>query len=108
MEHFDAGDLVGCVVVEDDSGGDFLGFDDGGVVEAEVEGVGFLVDVEFHGFGGLVRSHEFTYLTGCDLVLNLAGGYFFEENFLECFRVVHAPGGVEDFDAGEMVHIDDS
>ena len=45
MEHFDAGDLVGFVVVEDDAGRDLFGFDDGGVVEAEVEGVGFLVDV---------------------------------------------------------------
>ena len=45
MEHFDTDDLVGLVVVEDDAGRDFFGFDDGGVVEAEVEGVGFFVDV---------------------------------------------------------------
>ena len=32
-------------------GRDLFGFDDGGVVEAEVEGVGFFVDVEFHGLG---------------------------------------------------------
>ena len=38
-------DLVGLVVVEDDAGCDLFGFDDGGVVEAEVEGVGFLVNV---------------------------------------------------------------
>ena len=43
--HFDADDLVGLVVVEDDAGRDFFGFDDGGIVEAEVEGVGFFVDV---------------------------------------------------------------
>ena len=49
MEHFDANDLVGFVVVEDDSGCDLFGFNDGGVVEAEVEGVGFFVDVEFLG-----------------------------------------------------------
>ena len=49
MEHFDAGDLVGFVVVEDDAGRDLFGFDDGGVVKAEVEGVGFFVDVEFLG-----------------------------------------------------------
>jgi len=49
MEHFDTGDLVGFVVVEDDAGRDFLGFDDGGVGEAEEEGVGFFVDVEFLG-----------------------------------------------------------
>ena len=40
---------------------------------------------------------------GCDLILDLAGGHFFEDNLLERFRVVHALGGVEDFDAGEMV-----
>ena len=40
---------------------------------------------------------------GSDLVLDLAGGHFFEENWLECFRVVHALGGVENFDTGEMV-----
>lgn len=45
VENFDADDLVGFVVVEDDAGRDFFGFDEGGVVEAEVEGVGFLVDV---------------------------------------------------------------
>ena len=33
------------VVVEDDAGRDLFGFDDGGVVEAKVEGVGFLVNV---------------------------------------------------------------
>ena len=33
------------VVIEDDAGRDLFGFDDGGVVEAEVEGVGFLVNV---------------------------------------------------------------
>ena len=49
MEHFDTGDLVGFVVVEDDAGRDFLGFDDGGVGEAEEEGVGFFVDEEFLG-----------------------------------------------------------
>ena len=49
MEHFDADDLVGSVVVEDDAGRDLFGFDDGGVVEVEVEGVGFLVDVEILG-----------------------------------------------------------
>ena len=45
MEHLKADDLVGFVVVEDDAGCDPFGFDDGGVVKAEVEGVGFLVDV---------------------------------------------------------------
>lgn len=45
MEHLKADDLVGFVVVEDDAGRDFFGLDDGGVVEAEVEGVGFFVDV---------------------------------------------------------------
>ena len=45
MEHLDADDLVGLVVIEDDAGRDLFGFDDGGVVEAEVEGVGFFVDV---------------------------------------------------------------
>ena len=34
MEHFDADDLVGFVVVEDDAGPDLFGFDYGGVVEA--------------------------------------------------------------------------
>ena len=43
--HFDGDDLVGIVVVEDDAGRGFFGFDDGGVVKAEVEGVGFFVDV---------------------------------------------------------------
>jgi len=51
----------------------------------------------------LLRSHEFYSLSGCDLVLDLAGGHFFEENLLECFQVVQALGGIEDFDAGEMV-----
>lgn len=55
MEHFDADDLVGFVVAEGDGGRDFVGFDDGGVVEAEVEGVGYFVDVEFHGLRGLVQ-----------------------------------------------------
>ena len=36
VEYFDADDLVGFVVVEDDAGRDFVGFDDGGVVKAEV------------------------------------------------------------------------
>ena len=29
VEHFDADDLVGFVVVEDDAGGDFWGYEDG-------------------------------------------------------------------------------
>ena len=33
--------LVGLVGFEDDTRGDLLGFDDGGVVETEVEGVGY-------------------------------------------------------------------
>ena len=45
VEHLDADDLVGLVVVEDDAGRDFLGFDDGGIVRAEVKGVSFFVDV---------------------------------------------------------------
>ena len=48
VEHFDADDLVGLIVIEDDAGRDFFGFDDGRVVETQVEGVGFFVDVEFH------------------------------------------------------------
>ena len=38
MEHFDADDLVGFVVVEDDAGRDLFGFGDDGVVDAEVLG----------------------------------------------------------------------
>ena len=37
FEHFDTDDLVGFIVVDTDAGGDFDGFDDGGVVEVEVE-----------------------------------------------------------------------
>ena len=33
--------LVGLVGFEDDAGGDLFGFDDGGVVKAQVEGVGY-------------------------------------------------------------------
>ena len=40
VEHFDADDLVGLVVIENDAGRDFFGFEDGGIVEAEVERVG--------------------------------------------------------------------
>ena len=39
--HFDADDLVGLVGFEDDAGRDLFGFDDGGVVKAQVEGVGY-------------------------------------------------------------------
>ena len=87
MGHFDADGLIGFVVVEDDGGGGFFGFDDGGGVEAEVEGVGQRV----------------CSLPGYGLVLDLAGGHFFEDNLFERFRGVHALGDVEDFDAGEVV-----
>jgi len=56
MEHFDTDDLVGLVVVEDDAGRDFFGFDDGGVVEAEVEGVGCLIEVYFHSVCGVGQA----------------------------------------------------
>lgn len=49
MEYFDADDLVGFVVVEDDAGGGFCGFEDGGDVETAAEGVGLFIDLEFHG-----------------------------------------------------------
>ena len=45
VEHFDADDLIGLIVVEDETGRDFFGFDDGGIVEVEIECVGFFVDV---------------------------------------------------------------
>lgn len=106
LDHFDAGNPVGLVVVEDNAGREFFRFNDGGVVEAELEGVGFFVDVEFYGFVGLLRSHEFYSLPGCNLAIDLAGGHFFKENFLECFRVVRALSGTEDFDAGGAVHND--
>ena len=44
-EDFDGGGVVGLVVVEHDARRDLFGFDDGGMVEAEVEGVGFFIDV---------------------------------------------------------------
>jgi len=42
-------------------------------------------------------------LPGYDLILDLAGCHFFEDNLFERFRVFQALGGVEDFDAGESV-----
>ena len=45
VEHFYADDLVGLVVVEHDAGRDLFGLDDGRVIKAQVEGVGFFVDV---------------------------------------------------------------
>ena len=59
MEHFDAGDLFGFVVVEDDAGRDFFGFDDGGIVKAQVEGISFFVDVEFHVVQALGINEDF-------------------------------------------------
>ena len=45
MEHLYAYHFVGFVVVEDDSGRNFFGVDYGGIIEAQVQGVGLLIHV---------------------------------------------------------------
>ena len=48
VEHLNAHHFVRFVVVEHDPWRDLLGLDYGGVVETQVEGVSFLVDVQLH------------------------------------------------------------
>ena len=56
VKHLNADYLVVLVEVQHHAGGDFFGFDDFGVIQPEIERVGFFIDVQFHSLPFMVRS----------------------------------------------------
>jgi hypothetical protein len=56
IEHLDTDHLILRAEVQHDSWGHFLGLHDGRVVQAEMKGVGFTVNLQSHSLPFIVRS----------------------------------------------------
>lgn len=70
MEDFNTDNLIALIKVQHYPGRHFLRFDDLGIIQSQVERVGFLVHVQFHSLPFIVRSkNTLTTRTGSTVVL---------------------------------------
>jgi hypothetical protein len=69
IQTFNAHNLVVIVEVKQDAGIDLFRLDDRRVIQAEIDGVGFLIKLEFHILARLVQIFLFCFLTlGDDII----------------------------------------